>query len=332
MSTRHDTQNIGHKLEVTEGTSAITSGATPYYTFGGMTKSAGDMPTYEKTFIPYYTSGIEPAEMVLVDKRVKESLAFTLTNGLPFYYLMGDSTTAASIHTLAYHKFPPTFTTRWETGYSGNYTLRDITACKIQSATLIMNFTQDYNEIGMGINIEGRTYGTSVWGTQLTPVHAVSGSSATDPPFYKDFDTTNQRIQWDWTTPDTGDNWVDKLLTCEVIIQRLHKWTKWSNSTTSNKIHSGSATVGVAFLVRRDDDTAFFNDFDADTLHDLRIKLYSSSSTYFELILGDVALSSVKPNMAIIEDNEVPTWQCAGSARAITLKFKDAVSDSLYND
>jgi hypothetical protein len=330
MSVRHSTQNIGFRTEGTEGSSDIaTGGAVPYYYFGGITVSPGHLPTYEKTYIPYYTSGIEPLELILVDEKVSQTLAFTMTNGLMPFFLYGDVAHSTGVYTLAFHKFPPTFTTRWESGYSGNYTIREILACKIRSTVINWDFTADYNEVTMGINIEGRVYDTTpANAAQQTPIHPVGGAQVMDAAFYKDLDTTNQVITWD------ADNWVNSLLKCQLTSERAHKWTKYSGNTTSSKLHSGKVNHSISFVVLRNDDTNFLADFEAQTtgtLHDLRIKLYSSKAAdnnyYMDYDMKNIALAQAKPNIAIIENNEVPTYECVGTVTSCLPVFKDGVTN-----
>ncbi len=332
MSVRHSTQNLGWYLETSEGTSRLGDvSATAYHVFGPTVLTPGFMPTYEKQFIPYYTSGIEPVELVLVDKKVSQSLAFVMTNGMMPYNLYGDAASTGSnpdkTHELAFHKFPKTFTLRWESGYTGNFLKREITACKIQSVVLNMDFTSDYNPITMGINVEGRTYGVASDNTnQADPVHPVTTTTTPDAAFYKDLDTSNQVFTWD------GDDWINTILKFSLTSARLHKWTKYSSSTTSDKLHSGKVSHVVEFVIHRNADTNYITDVEADSQKDMVIKLYSSAAGdnnyFFNYALTKVAISQAKPNVAIIENNEIPVYECVGTVNTVVPTFKDGLTDA----
>lgn len=329
MSTRHSRQELGFRTEGTEGTSPLADvGVTAYYHFGGVTKTPGYLPTYEKTYVPYYTSGIEADEIILVDKKVTQSLAFTMTNGLMPFFLYGDTVHDTGKQTLAFHKFPPTFTLRWESGYGTQATVikREILASKIRSAVINWDFTADYNPVTMGINVEGRVYGAASDNDAIAqPIHPVSGNQTEDAAFYKDLDITNQVITWD------SDDWVNSLLKCNLTTERAHKWTKYVPNITSSKLHSGKANHVITFVVLRNSDTNFIADVDTDNPFDLRIKLYSSAAGandyYMDYDMQSIALSQPKLNYAIIEDKEVPVYECAGTVKTVAPIFKDGVAN-----
>ncbi len=338
MSTRHTTQTLGFLEETVEGTSLFTADITndTYYVFGAVTATPGYLPNFENIYIPYYTSGIETDEVILVDQKVKQSLAFVITNGLMLYYLHGDVTNAGNTtHTLAYHKFPNTFTIRWETGYSANKIIREIKACKVQSVVLNYDFTKDTNPMTMGINLEGRIYGDATDNNTFATtelVHPGTTTTTADPAYFKDLDTTNQILQWDSTTRGSVIDWTTKLFKVTLRAARAHVWTKFHNNTVSSKLHSGKVTYSVEFILLRDDDSDFYADYEAKYQDNLQIKLYAAANTYIDVDMQDIALSSVKPNYAIIEGNEVPVWECVGIPTKVVTVVRDGVLDTLYED
>lgn len=328
MSNRHDVQQLGFKTEAIEGTDPIESGGTYYY-FGPEQASPGNFLTYEKEIVPYFTDDIEPAEMVLVDKKVTKTIGFTMSNGLMLYYLLGDSSSAASLHTLSYIKVPKTLTVRQEWGPTGSVLHRSATACKVGSVVINFDFKEDFEPVTFGVNIEGRTYGVANTDTDETPVHPVSGNQTPDDVFMKDIDTSNQLIKWDTT------DYSNELLTVQLTLARGLKWLKYHNSATSAKIHSRRTANVVTFTVRRNDKTDILIDFEADSEKDLQLKLYSSAAAvnnYYMNLTMTTDLQSVTPNIAVIENNEVPIYECAGVVKTFVPIFKDGVADALYGD
>lgn len=328
MSNRHDVQRLGFKTEASEGIDPIGVGGTYYY-FGPEQDSPGKFLTYEKEIIPYFTNGIEPAEMIIVDKKIKETIGFTLSNGLMFYYLLGASASAAGVHTLTYAKVPETFTVRQEWGPTGSVLHRSASACKIGSVVVNFDFKEDFEPVTFGINIEGRKYGVSNTDTDEEPIFPVSGNQIEDDVFMKDIDTTNQVITWD------GVDYSAELLDAQLTLARGLKWFKFHNSQTSAKIHSRRVANVVTFQVQRNDKTDLLADYEADSEIVLRLKLYSSAAAvndyYFDMNIT-TNLQSVKPSIAVIENNEVPVYECAGVIKTFAPLFKDGVADALYND
>ncbi len=348
MSTRHSRQNIGWAEEGTENTSPLADvSSTKYFYFGPIVATPGMLPSYEKIWIAYHNGGaIEPSELVVVDKKVTETLSFVMTNGLMDYYLYGDVTNTGAadpeqLHTISFHDFPLTFTVRWETGYGTAATVikREVTGSKIQSRVINWDFTTPGNPVTMGINIEGRGYGVALDNAQIAdPVHAKSQTSTLDNAFFLG-KSSNEVIEWDSTTKGSAIDWSNILLKCILTSARFHKRTKYAPNTTTSEIHMGKVAHSVEFVVLRDTvaahTTDFLADFEADNTSggdDLQIKLYSDATRYMDIDMQGVSLSQVKPNYARIEDNEVPTWECVGTVKNVVPAYLDGCLNAKYTD
>ncbi len=347
MSTRHSRQNIGWAEEAIIGTSPLADvGVTAYYYFGPYAATPGEMPSYEKTFIPYYTSSVEADEMVHVEDKITQSLAFIMTNGLMDYYLYGDVTNGGgaspeSTHTLAFHAIPLTFTVRWESGYSTQATVikREITNCKIQSRVINWDFVEDGNAVTMGINIEGLGYGAALDNDAIAaPIFAKSTNQTVDLPFIKGV-SSSEVIEWESTTKTSAIDWSGVLLKCTLTSARNIKKIKYDSSTTSSFHTSGKVEHVVEFIIRRDTVTAgstdFLDDFEASGssgTDDLQIKLFSDATRYMDIDMQGIRLASVKPNIAILGNNEVPIYECAGTVQNVVPIYLDGVADARYTD
>ncbi len=336
MSQRHNTQVIGHLLEASEGVDAIDNNSPGYY-FGTLTKTFGEMPQYENVYVPYYAgNAIEPSELVLVDQKVSETISFALTNGVPLFYLMGEAAVLTSVYTLSYKAVPTTFTTKWQTNYTGGTAIqRSIKACHV--ASCVFNF--DYQRVGspttFGVNIEGRLYAVSTYvATQVNPVHAVTGSQVEDKIFRHKVDSTNERVTWDFG--GSAEELINSVLKITIESKRDNIWTKYSNNTTSSFLEPDKVPPhAFTAIVLRNDETAFLTDYEAgDQTTDFYIKQYSSpagvDNTYLEFELEDVSITQCKPNHALIENNEIPIWSIVGQSPTFIPKFKDGVAAGLY--
>jgi hypothetical protein len=99
----YDTFYLGWAAETTEGTSLITGAGDTAYIWGSV---AENTPLFDPVWateepIPDYGERYQAAELTkTIPSTGGQAFAFLPRNGIPFYYVMGKSSTAATVHTL----------------------------------------------------------------------------------------------------------------------------------------------------------------------------------------------------------------------------------------
>ena len=271
----YDTFYLGWAAEATEGTSTITGVGDTAYIWGSVDQST---PLFEPEWafveVPSDWGERKTSEVLkTVPKVYANAFAFLPRNGIPFYYLMGKSSTAGTVHTLT--------TQTQSSGVIAELPTLTFHAERIDSAASLSDWSTQYK--GMK-NAGGRIFCGDDHPT-LTCSFGWLGMSVADPAFVLTSKPANptgthtapQHYLWSSSTHKYDSATVEGVMYWEITVQNgTYSVPPQYGDTWVHAVHQGAKqTVGLSVTYRPT----------AQTLHDsLLAKAVPGKNWEFEFV------------------------------------------------
>lgn len=318
----------------------ISSNSDHYYYFGVYPQPINIL-TEKYTYRPNHFSARDPTSYTLINKTVKGSLFTLPVNGIAWYYLMGKATSAAGVHSIVGLENTdsddqlPTFTYRWEDKGGDAATQSSMVGCKIQSLTmnyrevndnaLPLAFTLDI----LGIKRVTPTLDSAHNGLAFPTTDATMGGTQQQNLYKRD---TNMILSWDHggTPVDLTAGLITELQTTVVNVLAPQKTDKVPEDKFQ---HAGIRSNTFSLKVKQGISGRFYSDFIAETVHDLRFKIFqpAGSGNYLELIYDDCYIWSCEPEYTPHPEIIPPHLNISGTFESFsTLDVKDGVDTEYY--
>ena len=326
----------GWAPETTAETSTITLNSSNYWKFGALTE-AFDFGMEKHEWRPnYYLNGRDPNSLTLARKFPDNTLAFQPTNGIWWYYFLGDSSTTTGVHTVSGIDTGtlPTFTYRWEDtgGTSDEYS--SIVGNAVESLVMTCNFgNQAALPMVMAISMAGikqqtptvnAAHNGNAYPTDDGTMPSVTGVEVSDLYRY------DSNMAFTWDSGDSADNYTNQLEQIQYTGVNILQKQDLINQAEREFIYSGNRAHSLVLRLKRGTNSAIFNDFYSDNLFDAVFKIYNSATNYTEVTFNDVGINALKQPYS--PTNESPFWQVECMVKSVTPVIKDGVANSYYGD
>ena len=311
--------------EATEETSAITD--TTY--FFGINSMQMDLGGEQHEWTSHYYNGYEADSVTLAKAMASNVVSFWPVNGIPYYYIMGNSVTASSIHTLSALSTSavPTMTYRIEDNNGTAPTRDEIVGCKVKNVVYQLDHSRKGSIGTMAINLDGIGFNTPATSTTIAPAYPSSKTGLYKPD-------SNFVFKWDsdLASSPSGDDFRTYLTNMNLSTGRVLLPEQVMNQAEIEHNFIGDLFHTFSFRVPRGPDKSFWDDFKAETLHNFTYRIYNSASEYIWFDMTDAAIWDIKRPWEKRAGNNTPHYQVEGTVRSASIKVKDGVANSFYGD
>lgn len=333
--TRDSTRVIGWAWEGTAETDPINAADALYWKFG-VDANKYKYAVERHNWVPYYDgSGRDPTRLKLVRTEVVNSVGFFPTTGIPLYMFLGDGSSAAGVHSITGLDSGSldTFTIRWEKSGGTDSLYQSAVGCKCQSINLSMDLEQKAVPMACGLAFNGiktttATLNSAHNGTKhATSDYTMTGTEMDDRYRYD----SNFAFTWDYGS--SNDDFTKLLLRWNyngvnmLNLQGLQNQAEVEYIDEGNRQHQLDFEFISGGVSGQTYEANWWAEYLADTLHDVRITVYNTSTNYVTLDFDDVGLTV---EQEIAKFDEQPKWKCSGIVKSVSATVKDGVSTSFY--
>ena len=336
-------QEIGWRYQPTVNVDPIVDTDEDINEFGEMTQSWGKFPILETEILASRNgTTYDAASHNVANTKVIGIIGFNAYNGLPFYMMNcrhesgtgmndGGVNAAAEVYTIT----PITsgeldvYTIRYHSDNASARIRKSITDCKFNSLSMTLDLTQGRLPLNYTMGFQGGL---------MSPIQPDTNDYSMIHP-----DSLEKLFFWDqsvnsifeFDSVDLSDlllnfNYTQTNLNQQSWIKNQH-YPKYT--ITSDRIHT------VTFTLERRDNTDVFDDYMAqagqsaepdDDFKDLKFKIRNANSKYIQTTFGEVAITKISMNNAIIEKKEIPTYEIVATPRTIAPVIKDGITTLDY--
>lgn len=337
------TQQLGWALESTAESDPINAVNALYWKFGARTHDMRDFhPSEFHTWQPIYTGQYRrPSDAVHVRNMNYGGFAYYPTNGVFPYLCMGDSATAAGVHTITNINSGtlPTITIRSETTGGTTDKFFSTVGTKVQSVNGYINRLSDFQVLSETITYQGintlmnnncslnevHTTGTkfptsdyTMTGTERSGRYKSSDGHASYPTV----------CTWD------GDSVINDLAILNYQIVNNLQVKHIENQTDPEYIDEGNIQFLINFSFWRGNTTTdgIMIDYMNGDQKNFIFTIYNdlTNGYYRTYTWTNVSLLECRPIYAM--DEEPKLYQAHGFAENLSIACKDGVSDTFYGD
>ena len=289
------------------------------------------LPIEQHEWRAHYYAGYEADNLQLAKKWATNVIAFWPVSGLPFYYLMGDSSTGSSIHTVIAKttSAQETLTMRVEDRSGTAETFDEIVGNKVTSTTFNYDHLRKGTVVNMAIKLDGIAFNTpAAPSTRLTNI--VYPSSQTG--LYKH--DTNFVFKWnsDLASSPSGDDYTSYIRNFSLTSGRLMSPEFILDQAEVEHNFSGDIFHTFKANILRGPDKSIYDDFKSGNLFNMTYRIYNGASSYIWFDCTDVGLNNVIRTRSRRQGDSSPIYEVDGVIKSISYKVKDGVADSFYGD
>lgn len=342
-------QVIGWAPEVTDFPTTLTrnsevdpisSNSDHYYYFGEYFIPF-QILTEKYTYRANYFSPRNPNDYKLISKTVMGAIPYLPVNGISWYYVMGKATSNAGVHSIVGLENTdsddqlPTFTYRWEDKGGDAAVQSSMVGCKAQSLTMTYREVNDnatalqMSMILQGIKRVTPTLAAPHNGLAYPTADATMGGTQIQNEYRRD---TNMIFNWDHGgTPVSLTTGMITEFT--VTVGNLMLNQKIDKNPEDKNQRPGTRTYGFTLKLKQGISSRFYDDFIAQTVHDMQFKIYQpdAAGNYLDLVLDDCYLWSCEPSYTPLPELTTPHWLISGTFEGFsTLDVKDGVDTEYY--
>ena len=332
MVTEHTIQRIGWLYDADDGVDPITNGGVPYYHFGRQVAPFGKYPSTEYQPRAMYDGGNRDVSNFQGRQNPRGNLSFAPINGIPFYKIMGASTTTAGVHKITGVDSGSleTFTTRYQTENASYNYRRSMIGCKANSLLYRID-RKPMTFVSGGLSFQGRRTIAPAHDADYAPVYPDSISTPYLP-------SPSMVFKWDVTLSSGvyasgGDDYKDALLGFQTVIDTTNRQVTPEGQQYPEWILEGDRTYVVqmqmiADLVSILDD---FEDQANGNYRDLHCKVFhhGSSGYYTQLDFEEVFMKLCEPNHSPPElGDSVPVYNVTAIAKNLVVSSKDGLTSN----
>lgn len=329
------TQSIGFRKEDIVETDPIDAVDAKYWKFGRLGIS-NVFPQEEHIWVPLFYGDRDPGAIVLQGSVVKAIIGFVPVNLVPWYHFLGAcSTDASHIHTItginsgnletqtirsesrggSADKFWSTVGNRCQM-LNFSLDLRNRNTPAVQSLGYQGITTLDPNTtIPMSLTT------THTTGVKYPTATGAMGGTELDDEYLPD---TNFSLKWDYGGGGETEYKAAALAFSYMGINDLKPYGK-QNQIDFEKLYEGQRGHIIGLEIRMGKDSQIWDDYIARTLHDLRLKIYNTSTNYMQLDITDIGINKPNPVTSPIRDERI--YRIEGIAKSIQVTGIDGITD-----
>lgn len=315
----------GFALEAAAETDPINANNAKYWYYGIRTydlKEAANIPTNTFTWFPIYKANDRmPTEIVKLKTDLLAGVSFLPVNGIPEYMIMGDSSTAGTVHTITHISTGslPTFTDRAESGTGTAERFMSGKGCKAYNLNTHLEVYKASGVLTQSIAHNGITSSqatlNAVHNGAVYPTDDGTMTGTETKTRFRWGDSASQVLTWNATA------YKNHVLMYDDNILNNQFPIHIANQAETEFIDEGTYQVMFSMLLWRGEDDTIYDDFLAGTQRTLTFKIYGGATNYKQHVFTKASISEcIGP-----EDKEKAVWSIKGIAQKVVATVEDGL-------